>query len=297
MRRLPHPPARLVALLAFAVLAGLLAAPTAAPARHRETRPIPIFTPERTPVPRPVRHELPSRHTGRSSRSRAAGRRSHPSPPAAAGVPAAPPPPAHHSAHVDAQRTRRPAHPGRRGAEIARRLAGHGRRLGARNLLTPGALPDGFRYHYADDYTGWPVAPLHSAHALHGAFNDPREGGYHFGVDIAVDDSKPAKLAPPGMSHRIFAVESGELHYTRRDEMTRNCNDRRFAIGHFAYWHASPAWPNGTMVRAGQVIGWTCLNEWHVHLSEWAIANGQRVWVNPLHAGGKLRPYLDEESP
>ena len=29
-----------------------------------------------------------------------------------------------------------------------------GRRMGAPHLLTPGALPDGFRYHYADDYNG-----------------------------------------------------------------------------------------------------------------------------------------------
>jgi hypothetical protein len=34
-----------------------------------------------------------------------------------------------------------------------------------------------------------------------------------------------------------------------------------------------------------------------VHLSEWALVNGQRTWVNPLHAGGKLRPYVDTSSP
>ena len=172
-----------------------------------------------------------------------------------------------------------------------------GRRMGAPHLLTAGALPDGFRYHYDDGYTGWPVAPLHAPHALHGAFNDPREGGYHFGVDIAVDDSKPALLAPPGLSHRIFAVESGEVHFSRPGQKALNCNDRRFEIGHFAYWHASPALAEGTHVRAGQMIGWTCLGEWHVHLSEWALVNGQRTWVNPLHAGGKLRPNADHAAP
>ena len=169
--------------------------------------------------------------------------------------------------------------------------------MGAPQLLTPGALPDGFRFHYDDDYTGWPVEPLHGPHLLHGAFNDPRDGGYHFGVDVAVDDSKPALDAPPGMSHRIFAVESGVVHYTRRDDMTVNCNDRRFQIGHFSYWHASPEWAEGTYVQAGDMIGWSCLNEWHVHLSEWALVNGQRAWVNPLHAGGKLRPYVDTSAP
>ena len=297
-RRLPHPPARLAALLAFAAFAGLLAAPATAPARHRETRPIPIFTPGRTPVPRPVKLEplFPPHGPVLPVLVPLAGDRIH-----RLRLPPPPPPRLHRLHIIQPTLSLSPFAAPRIPADAAPKLRdaspATGRRLGARNLLTPGALPDGFRYHYADDYTGWPVAPLHSAHALHGAFNDPREGGYHFGVDIAVDDSKPAKLAPPGMSHRIFAVESGELHYTRRNEMSRNCNDRRFAIGHFAYWHASPAWPNGTMVRAGQVVGWTCLNEWHVHLSEWAIANGQRVWVNPLHAGGKLRPYLDEEKP
>jgi hypothetical protein len=172
-----------------------------------------------------------------------------------------------------------------------------GRRMGAPHLLTPGALPDGFRFHYDDDYTGWPVAPLHAPHALHGAFDDPREGGYHFGVDIAVDDSRPALLAPPGMSHRVFAVEGGTVHYTRRGEMSLNCNDRRFQIGHFSYWHVSPEWAEGTDVHAGEMIGWTCLNEWHVHLSEWALVNGQRTWVNPLHAGGKLQPSADLARP
>jgi hypothetical protein len=171
------------------------------------------------------------------------------------------------------------------------------RRMGAPDLLTPGALPDGFRFRYADPYTGWPVAPLHAPHALHGAFNDPRDGGYHFGIDIAVDDSKPALQAPPGMSHRIFAVEGGMVHYTAPREMSLSCNDRRFQVGHFSYWHASPTWAEGTYVRAGDLIGWTCLNEWHVHLSEWALVNGQRTWVNPLHAGGKLQPYADLAKP
>ena len=42
---------------------------------------------------------------------------------------------------------------------------------------------------------------------------------------------------------------------------------------------------SGRACRPGQMVGWTCLNEWHVHLSEWARVNGRRRWVNPLHAG------------
>ena len=87
------------------------------------------------------------------------------------------------------------------------------------------------------------------------------------------------------------------MHYTQPREMASNCNDRRFQVGQFSYWHASPALPEGAPVRAGEMIGWTCLNEWHVHLSEWALVNGQRTSVNPLHPGGKLQPYVNDAKP
>ena len=45
-------------------------------------------------------------------------------------------------------------------------------------------------------------------------------------------------------------------------------------------------------VRAGQQIGWTCIGEWHVHVSEWRKSGRGRVWLNPLHAGGKIAPFL-----
>ena len=297
MGRQRSTPLRLVALLALAAFIALLLAPRSAPARHRETGPIPFGVPARRLPPPTLRTPLFPPHGLRLPvlvpLNAARTHRLELPPPL---------PPRMHRIHLLIPTlTLAPFTAPRIASDVAPVLRhaspATGQRLGARDLLTPGALPSGFVYHYADDYRGWPVAPLHSAHALHGVFNDPRDGGYHFGVDIAVDDSKPAKLAPPGMSHRIFAVESGEMHYTRRNEMARNCNDRRFAVGHFAYWHASPALPNGTQVRAGQMIGWTCLNEWHVHLSEWALAGGQRVWVNPLHAGGKLSPDVDEVKP
>jgi hypothetical protein len=159
-----------------------------------------------------------------------------------------------------------------------------------------GALPPGFRFTYADDYHGWPVEPLHGWHVLHGGFDDPREGGYHFGVDIAVDDSHPAKDAPKGLSHRVYAVEGGVMHWAK-NTTKHPCNSRRFDIGHFSYWHVTSAVPYGTHVKAGQWVGWTCLNEWHVHLSEWARVDGKKRWVNPLHPGGKLVPYVDNAAP
>lgn len=159
----------------------------------------------------------------------------------------------------------------------------------------PGALPKGFEFQYADSYHGWPTAPLHGPHVLHGGFDDPRAGGYHFGIDIAVDDSHPEPEAPKGGSHRVYAVEGGIMHWA--SNTATYCSGRRFDIGHFAYWHVEPTVPLGSRVQPGQMVGWTCLNEWHVHLSEWALVAGEKRWVNPLHAGGKLLPLVDSAAP
>ncbi|MDX6618780.1 MAG: hypothetical protein QOK36_1166 [Gaiellales bacterium] len=305
MRGRPSTLARAAALLGCGLLAVLLLLPGRAPATRSDRMPVPSLLPAPRagdvpvlqlprPVLPPVGHALappPARVSPLT-----AGVRVH-----RLLVPPPLPPRVHRLHVIPPTLALTPFEPARIPSDAPPRLyepsPATGRRMGAPRLLTPGALPDGLRFHYDDAYTGWPVAPLHASHLLHGDFNDPREGGYHFGVDIPVDDSKPALQAPPGMSHRIFAVESGVLHYTRHGEMSLNCNDRRFQAGHFSYWHASPGWPEGTYVHAGDMIGWTCLNEWHVHLSEWALVNGQRTWVNPLHAGGKLRPYVDTSAP
>jgi hypothetical protein len=291
---------RVLALLGGVLVVALLVLPAPAPATRTQGEPVPALEPVPAGIVAPRVAVVPSPfrvpRVSLLEPGLPIGHRLH-----RILVPPGPPPRAHRLHLIPPTLSLMPYEPAAIPSDVPPRLYGadpeSGRRMGAPELLTAGALPDGFRYHYDDAYTGWPVAPLHSPHALHGAFDDPREGGYHFGVDIAVDDSKPALLAPPGMSHRIFAVESGEMHYSRRGEQLRNCNDRRFEIGHFSYWHAASTLPEGTHVRAGQMVGWTCLNEWHVHLSEWALVNGQRVWVNPLHAGGKLRPYADHAAP
>ena len=92
--------------------------------------------------------------------------------------------------------------------------------MGAPRLATPGALPDGYRFHYADAYRGWPVQPLHGPHTLHGAFNDPREGGYHFGVNIPVDDSScrsNARSARHVTPHLRGGERRHALHAAARD--------------------------------------------------------------------------------
>lgn len=166
----------------------------------------------------------------------------------------------------------------------------------------PGALPPGFHYAYNSAYTGWPVTPLHMQHPVRGSFLDPRgvddtgTSGYHFGIDVSVDDRHPDHGSPQGLSHAVYAIEPGVVDRPSRD-LVRACISRRLEVGHFAYWHVSPTVPQGQHIQAGQQIGWSCLGVWHVHISEWQRYRNIRIWVNPLHKGGRLVPYVDTAAP
>jgi hypothetical protein len=165
----------------------------------------------------------------------------------------------------------------------------------------PGALPPGFRNSFTDAFRGWPVAPVHGQHPIRGSFIDPRGqdenglAGYHFGIDVNVDDRHPEPGAGPGLSHRVYAVDGGTALVVYG--APHSCPNRRLEVGHFAYWHVSPVVATGTRIKPGQLIGWTCLGQWHVHLSEWRNVGGRRIWLNPLRPGGKIAPYLDTEPP
>jgi hypothetical protein len=165
----------------------------------------------------------------------------------------------------------------------------------------PQALPPGYKNNYTEAaFEGWPVRPLHSQHPIRGSFLDPRGqdenglAGYHFGIDVNVDDRHPEPGAPTGLSHRVYAVDGGAalVQFARQ-----TCPTRRIEVGHFSYWHVSPVVTTGARIKAGQMIGWTCLGQWHVHLSEWRMVGGRRVWLNPLRPGSKIAPYVDTEPP
>jgi hypothetical protein len=166
----------------------------------------------------------------------------------------------------------------------------------------PGALPPDFAYRYDTLSRVWPVAPRTVQHPIRGSFIDPRGpddnglSGYHFGVDVNVDDASPEPGAPPGLSHRVYALDAG-VASEPANVASRRCVNRRVEAGHFAYWHVSPIVAAGTRVRAGQQIGWTCRGVWHVHVSEWQRYRGVRVWVDPLHRGGAFVPYADTAAP
>ena len=166
----------------------------------------------------------------------------------------------------------------------------------------PGALPPHFTYRYDSGYRGWPVAPTHAQHPVRGAFLDPRGlddtglSGYHFGIDVSIDDRHPEAAAPAGFSHRVYAVESGRVSEPS-GVRARSCSVRRLQVGHFAYWHVSPTVAARAYVKAGEQIGWSCLGVWHVHVSEWQRFHGRQVWVNPLHRGGRIAPYVDTAAP
>ena len=83
-------------------------------------------------------------------------------------------------------------------------------RAGARDPVagTGGEL----RPWYADDYRGWPVAPRNRQHPVRGSWLDPRrKEEYHPGIDISVRDDRPERGAPPGRTHRVYALEGGPV--------------------------------------------------------------------------------------
>jgi hypothetical protein len=150
---------------------------------------------------------------------------------------------------------------------------------------------------YNDSWHGWPVRPHDRQHPIRGSFLDPRpdpELGaiYHDGIDIAVRDDRPERGAPPGRTHRVYAIEGGPVF------LSTPPGARGFArIGHFGYGHIDPIVHTGETVVPGQHVGWTCTGDWHVHLSEFVFAGERRILVNPLRPGGKLRPFVDTAPP
>lgn len=140
----------------------------------------------------------------------------------------------------------------------------------------------------------WPV-DVHGAPTIRGGFGDMRGVGYHYGVDIGVDDAHPALGAPHGMSQRVYAVRAGYANYTGRP---RSCIHRRIRIGAILYLHVSPTVPVGRQIAVGDSIGWTCRGNWHVHISQAAHPHSHDgEWLNPLGPGGIFARYRDHLPP
>ena len=151
---------------------------------------------------------------------------------------------------------------------------------------------------YNDAYRGWPVAPRNRQHPVRGSFLDPRPdpdlgATYHTGVDVAVRDDHPEPGAPAGRTHRVYAIEGGVVELATPPGV---CGTVR--VGHFGYGHVDARVRVGERVRAGELLGWTCLGWWHVHLTEFVLpGDGRRLLVNPLRPAGKLKPYADSAPP
>jgi hypothetical protein len=162
-------------------------------------------------------------------------------------------------------------------------------------VATPGKLE--VPQVYNDTFRGWPVRPQTRQHPIRGSFLDPRpdpERGaiYHEGVDVAVRDDRPEHGAPPGRTHRVFAIEGGPVSFAS-PRGTRGS----VRAGHFGYGHVDPVVLTGEIVTPGQHIGWTWDGNWHVHLSEFVFTTGAPLMVNPLRPGGKLHPFVDRAAP
>jgi hypothetical protein len=150
---------------------------------------------------------------------------------------------------------------------------------------------------YNDAFRGWPVRPQHRQHPIRGSFLDPRpdpERGavYHDGVDIAVRDDRPERGAPPGRTHRVFAIEGGPVSFATPRGVRGTVH-----VGHFRYGHVDAVVQTGELVVPGQHIGWTFQGDWHLHLVESIFIGDGRIVVNALRPGGKLQPYVDRAPP
>ena len=162
--------------------------------------------------------------------------------------------------------------------------------------VVPGQLSETQTYN--DSWRGWPVLPLHRQHPIRGSFLDPRPDPsrgaiYHDGIDIGVRDDIPGRGAPPGLTHRVHAIESGRVT-AATPRGVRGLVD----AGHFRYEHIDARVEVGDVVEPGQLIGWTTFGSWHVHLGEFVFRpDGSRVIVNPLRPGGKVGPYGDSAPP
>ena len=141
------------------------------------------------------------------------------------------------------------------------------------------------------------MSPRDRQHPIRGSFLDPRPDPkrgaiYHDGVDIAVRDDQPERGAPRGRTHRVYAIEGGPVFLATPPGV------RGFVhVGHFGYGHVDALVQPGETVAPGQLIGWTCAGDWHVHLSEFLFAGETRLVVNPLRREGKLHPYVDRAPP
>ncbi len=123
---------------------------------------------------------------------------------------------------------------------------------------------------------------------------DDKHGAiYHQGIDIGVRDDRPERGAPKGRTHRVYAIEGGVVR-----EATDAGVRGHVRLGHFGYGHVDATVRAGQRVLAGQMIGWTWLTTWHVHLTEFLfLPDGRQLIINPLRPGGKVRPYVDKLPP
>jgi len=149
---------------------------------------------------------------------------------------------------------------------------------------------------------GWPVWPVDAQHPIRGGFLDPRPTTdgvmFHNGVDISVRDDEPEPDHPWYRTHRVYALEGGTVEVAS-DVSRRACTGRLVRVGHFTYSHVDPVGTvePGEVVQEGDVVGWTCKGNWHVHLTERVDTAEGQVVVNPIRPGGRLRPYVDTAPP
>ncbi len=161
----------------------------------------------------------------------------------------------------------------------------------------------GFVQTYDDDFVGWPLAPQKQGHGVYGTFLNPTTAwpsgmpgpnvGYHAAIDIPVNDANGPRP--------VLAIEGGRVreahHSVQITPLKVQVNSGVVGIGHFRYAHCVPSVSVGDVVAPGDVIGHSVPGWWHIHIEELAWVRGERILLNPLRPGGKLRPIADGGKP
>lgn len=149
----------------------------------------------------------------------------------------------------------------------------------------------------------WPIAPIDRPHGVYGTFANPNMAydstrvhsrayierdirgsfiGYHVGIDIPVNDAVETR------GTAVYSMRQGTVEFyggvgtTPSDECSVNRMEITHGTGGFIYGHISSAVAVGQTVEVGQIIGYTCVGTWHLHLGEYVNVGEAIQYINPL---------------
>lgn len=146
-------------------------------------------------------------------------------------------------------------------------------------------------------YASWPLKPVNQQHPVRAGYLDLRlttHGAvWHDGADVVVNQTACSADAPTGGCARVYAIAAGKVWFVYRPKRWNHCGVVR--AGRWGIGHVIPVKRIGIeTVHAGQLIGWSCKTQWHVHISLFNTAHTRRVDpLTPEGAAAGLYPQAN----